>query len=425
MTALGPGMYVTPNIRLAREIGGGGMGRVWLADHLALRCSVVVKFVSPEYAANEEALQRFSREAAAAAQVKSPHVVQTLDHGVTADGLPYIVMEHLEGRDLRAALEQCARLTPQDAASIVGQIAKALGRAHKRGIIHRDIKPENIFLCDHGEEMFVKLVDFGIARGVEAGGLATASGMVIGTAPYMSPEQLMAKPLDARTDLWSLGVVAFEVLTGALPFPGDTIAAVTLSIFQAPRRKPSEAYPALGPAFDAWFERACATDPDDRFASAAELADAFVAAANVPARAQIGSGSAPRTLADVDAVTAKLPTPGVTAGPVSASTFGAQLRPRRALWIGGAFVAISTVALALLLARGGETPPIAGPAAAPSAVASAAEPLPVPSTVVTFAPSAASSASIAPSAPTAKPSVKPLTKPVAPKKPGKHDASIY
>ena len=147
------GGYVTSAIRLVRCLGQGGMGSVWIADHLALRTQVVVKFMAAELGASAEAVERFSREAAAAAQVKSPHVVQMLDHGITPEGVPFIVMEMLEGHDLGKHLEDRGRLTLTETAEIVAQVSKALVRAHERGIVHRDIKPENIFLCDVGREL--------------------------------------------------------------------------------------------------------------------------------------------------------------------------------------------------------------------------------------------------------------------------------
>ncbi len=155
------GASITPTIRLVRRLGGGGMGSVWIADHLALRTQVVVKFIAVELASNPEALDRFSREAAAAAQVKSPHVVQMLDHGVTPDGVAFIVMELMEGEDLGTYLRARGRLSIAETAEIIGQVCKALGRAHERRIVHRDIKPDNIFLCAMGQgETFVKLLDF-------------------------------------------------------------------------------------------------------------------------------------------------------------------------------------------------------------------------------------------------------------------------
>jgi serine/threonine protein kinase len=397
MGAPSPGYSVTSSVRLERELGGGGMGRVWLAQHSTLHIPVVVKFLSPEYAGSHEAIERFSREASAASAVRSPHVVQMLDHGVTADGDPYIVMEHLEGRDLRAALTSTTRLAVADVITIVTQIGKALTHAHKRGVIHRDIKPENIFLCEHGGELFVKLLDFGIAKAA-AHGSATDTGTVIGTPPYMSPEQLIGEKLDSRTDLWSLAVVVYEALTGQLPFKGDTVGAMTLSVFHGRARPPSEAYPPLGTSFDDWFARACARDHHDRFATAADLVDSLLSAAGAsPSRR-------PLPKSEVVEVHTAIPTARTASTP----------KPMRRWALIAAVVVAAIAGLAVIIATRGERP---GPAAT---AASSPEPLAVPSTSPVV-PSASVSGSVVASA-----SAKPAPKPVKPlKKPGKHDAPIF
>ena len=277
------GELVTPKIRLVRPLGAGGMGSVWLADHLALHTQVVVKFISAELANHKEAIARFEREAAAASQVKSPHVVQILDHGVTDEGTAFIVMELLEGRDLAVHLEKFGRMTVGEVAEVVAQLCRALSRAHERGIVHRDIKPQNIFLCDAGSgELFVKLLDFGIAKGasVEKLDTNTKTGTVVGSPYYMSPEQLVgAKDIDFRTDLWSVGVVAFEALTGMRAFDGETVGALALRIHNDPLPIPSARNDNLPPTVDEWFEHACAREPSGRFHSAKEMADAFAVAA--------------------------------------------------------------------------------------------------------------------------------------------------
>jgi serine/threonine-protein kinase len=259
------------------------MGAVWVAEHQSLRTQVVVKFMSGELLKSPEATARFSREAAAASQVKSPHVVQTFDHGVTPDGTPYIVMELLEGRDLEHHIRASGKMSPRETVAIVAQLARALSKAHERSIVHRDIKPSNVFLCDAGGgEMFVKLLDFGIAKGPEVGivGSTTRTGSFIGSPYYMSPEQVVgAKDIDFRSDLWSLGVVAFEALTGKKPFFAETVGALALKIHRDPLPRPSEANPELPAAVDTWFDRACAREPGDRFASAREMADALAVAA--------------------------------------------------------------------------------------------------------------------------------------------------
>ena len=276
-------MMVTPSVRLVRPLGEGGMGAVWVADHLALRTQVVVKFIASGLKSNKEAQDRFSREAAAASQVKSPHVVQTFDHGITDEGVPYIVMELLEGRDLGQYLDQegNGKMPPDLVVEVMGQLARALDRAHERGIIHRDIKPGNIYLCDAGRagEVFVKLLDFGIAKGVELSATnrvdsGTKTGSMIGSPFYMSPEQILgSKDLDHRSDLWSVGVVCFEMLTGQKPFDAETMGGLAIRIHSEPLPLPTVVNPDLPIAVDAWFARACARDVGARYDSAKEMTE--------------------------------------------------------------------------------------------------------------------------------------------------------
>ncbi len=282
------------------------MAAVWLADHSGLDTRVVVKFLSSALSANEEALARFRREAAASAQVKSPHVVQVFDYGVLEGGPPFIVMEYLEGRDLAQALD-AGPLPPREVVEIVSQVARALTRAHAAGIIHRDIKPENIFLCDSGDgEAFVKLLDFGIAKATnKVVDAKTQDGQVVGTPFYMSPEQILGQAVDLRADLWALGVVAFEALTGKRPFEGETVGAITLAIHSA-TPKPTALRPLPAPV-DAWFARACALEPSARFGGAKELAQSL-------AEALGGAPSAPAVIA----FRPPMPSVGDLAGPTSA-----------------------------------------------------------------------------------------------------------
>ena len=270
---LASGENVTPTVRLVRQLGEGGMGSVWLADHTSLRTEVVVKFMASALANDRESLARFSREAAAASQVKSPHVVQVFDHGVTDTGVPFIIMERLEGEDLAARLEREGSLPPRDVVTIAGHVCLALSRAHSKSIVHRDVKPQNIFLCTQDEAIFVKLLDFGIAKSVapEAFG-ATRTGQIMGSPYYMSPEQAVGKKeIDHRTDLWSLGVVVFEAITGQRPFEGTSISALAIAIHSGPIPKPSDVRPGLPAAFDAWFARACSREVSTRFSSAKEM----------------------------------------------------------------------------------------------------------------------------------------------------------
>jgi serine/threonine-protein kinase len=266
---------VTPSVRLLRPLGAGGMGAVWVAEHLGLKTKVVVKFIAPELAHKPEAAARFEREAAAAAHVKSPHVVQVLDHGASQDHGPYIVMELLEGQDLATYLKANGPLPAREVAAMIGQVARALAKAHAASIIHRDIKPDNIFLCDaDGGEVFVKLLDFGVAKADDRIGTGTTTGQVMGTPYYMSPEQLLGEPIDPRTDIWALGVVAFEAMTGQRPFRGETIGALTLAI-HSPLPRAAAIAANVPTEFDAWFQRVCAQKRDDRFATARDAAQAL------------------------------------------------------------------------------------------------------------------------------------------------------
>jgi eukaryotic-like serine/threonine-protein kinase len=269
------GLQVTPTVRLTEILGKGGMGAVWLGEHSGLGARVVVKFLMDEHAKNPEAVARFKREAAASIQVKSPHVVQVFDHGVSDFGAPYIVMEHLEGQDLGRLLASGGALAPRDVSEIVRQVSRALMRAHSVGVVHRDLKPDNIFLCDAGEgESFVKILDFGIAKVDDKLSAKTQTGAVIGTPFYMSPEQIIGEAADASVDVWSLAVVAFECLTGRRPFEGETVGAVTLAIHTT-KPSPSKLRPNLPKALDGWFAKAFSKVKADRFTSAKELAESF------------------------------------------------------------------------------------------------------------------------------------------------------
>jgi hypothetical protein len=383
-----PGMMVSTNVRLLRPLGEGGMGAVWVADHLSLRTQVVVKFMAGDLAMSPEATARFSREAAAASQVKSPHVVQTFDHGVTPEGTPYIVMELLEGRDLDDHLRAATGLAPPEVVAVVAQLARALSKAHERGIVHRDIKPSNVFLCDAGGgELFVKLLDFGIAKGPEVGivGSTTRTGSFIGSPYYMSPEQVVgAKDIDFRTDLWSLGVVAFEALTGDKPFFAETVGALALKIHRDPLPKPSAINPSLPASVDAWFERACAREPAGRFGSAKEMAEALAVAVTgqaMPSRVHIDSIRAPHAAAGLaETVEAGSPS-GVRSGVDARSETGAGVNlasqhvptyAGRGKWVVLAAVAVTAVGVGFLAPRWMGKPPAATVEAPVTAAAASA-----------------------------------------------------
>ena len=283
------GDFVTPNLQLVRPLGAGGMGAVWIGKNVSLDAEVAVKFITGEATQNAAIRERFQREAAMAAKVKSPHIVQIYDHGVSAEGLPYIVMELLHGEELSGRLEREGTLPLEVVATVLHQAAKGLARAHQAGIVHRDIKPSNIFLVDNDDgEIFVKVLDFGIAKAENntVPSSMTATGAMLGTPFYMSPEQVLSsKDADLRTDLWSLAVVAYECLTGKLPFEGETLGGLWIAINNAELVPPSKLVPSIPPLVDIWFVRALAKARQERYQSTRELAEAFRAA--IPAASEV------------------------------------------------------------------------------------------------------------------------------------------
>jgi len=361
----GPGLELSGSVRLVEKLGEGGMGSVWTAQHLALRTQVAVKFLAAHMAQDPAAAARFQREATAAARIKSPHVVQIFDHGMSADFGPYIVMELLEGSTLSGFVQQHGRLTPAYTAQVMTQLCRALGKAHAQGIVHRDIKPDNVFLIDAEREVFLKVLDFGIAKSAHDSLSVTSTGAMMGTPHYMSPEQMLStKHVDARADLWASSVLAYHCLTGGVPFDGETFGAVAIAVTQGEFAPPHAKYGVGSPALDAWFSRALARDVNARFQTAEELADTFAQAAGSWAgRAhQTGSGMA------VPGVTLQPLTPHAPTFNGVANTNGvttAQVNPRQR----SAVVAIASLSLGTVLVGGGlllwkqrepAAPPIAG-----------------------------------------------------------------
>ncbi len=279
---VGPGSLLGTNIVLERQIGAGAMGTVWLAQNRALGSPVAVKVLQAALALDDQAFTRFQQEARAVASIDSPHVVKVFDFGVTPEREPYIVMELLRGSDLREVLERGGPMAPQRTAHVVGQVCRALARAHALGVVHRDIKPANLFLVDGEGEPFVKVLDFGIARfGGDTNMAMTQTGAALGTPYYMSPEQFFEpRSVDARSDLWSVAVVAYCCLLGRLPFGGESIGALSLAVHRGAFVPPSQIDARLPRALDAFFHRAFHASPDGRYGSALELCAAFSAAAS-------------------------------------------------------------------------------------------------------------------------------------------------
>jgi eukaryotic-like serine/threonine-protein kinase len=366
-----PHQVLSGKYRLERELGRGGMGSVWLAQHLTLRSPVAIKLIDPAIATNTEALSRFLREAQAAASLRSPHVVQILDHGVD-EGVPFIVMELLDGESLAARLERQRRLSPHETAQLLTQVARAMTKAHEAGIVHRDLKPDNIFIVRNDEEEMAKVLDFGVAKsqthGLGAISSATRTGSVLGTPYYMSPEQAEgSKLVDHRTDIWAMGVIAWECLVGARPFEAETLGGLLLAICAREMPTPSR-MGAVPAGFDAWFVRACSRDVNHRFVTAKEAAQEL---RNVCAGQMMAAGHGAPAVPQVAVQAASLPLASTTGhlGLSHASPVGGR---SAAPWVLlGVVAALALAGGAVLFSRRGE------PVDAASRAARSGQPAPI------------------------------------------------
>jgi serine/threonine-protein kinase len=259
---------VDSRYRLLSRIGAGGMAEVWSAEDAVLGRTVALKLLHRRFAEDPAFVERFRREASSAAGLQHPNVVSVFDRGAW-DGTYYIAMEHLEGRSLKELVREEGPLPPARAVGIVVQVLRAARFAHRRGIVHRDLKPHNVILDEEGR---AKVTDFGIARaGVSD---ATETGLILGTPQYLSPEQAKGEPVSARSDLYSVGILLYELLTGRVPFDGDSPVSIALKQVAEPPVPPSRLNPAVPPALDAVVLRALEKDPAARFPDA----DAFIAA---------------------------------------------------------------------------------------------------------------------------------------------------
>ena len=284
------GQIVADRYQILSVLGEGGMGRVYLAEHVRMGRKSAVKVMSPNMALSADAISRFNREAANASRINHPNVAQIYDFGETEDGMLYLAMEYVEGETLRSLIQRGGPLPIPRAADLTRQIADALGAAHHLGIVHRDLKPDNILLTRHHDGAdWVKVVDFGIAKTVQGSGgestggqTVTTAGVSLGTPEYMSPEQLAGERLDARTDLYSLGLVLFNMLTANLPYPRVTSKETLVRRLTSKPQTLAEVVPGgRWPApLQAALDRALAPEPVDRYATVGEFGREVVAAAS-------------------------------------------------------------------------------------------------------------------------------------------------
>ena len=245
------------------------MAEVFLVHDAVLERDVALKVLRSQYRGDEEFYERFGREARSAASLSHPNIVQVYDRGETPDGTCYIAMEYVSGGTLKDRLDERGPIEPERALAVTAQVAEALWAAHERGVVHRDIKPQNILVTDMGH---LKVTDFGIARAASAATIS-ATNAVFGTAGYLSPEQALGEPATPRSDLYSLGIVLYEMLTGVVPYRADNPVAVCMKHVTEPLTPPRRLDPTIPEAVDALVVKMLAKDPADRPASASELLD--------------------------------------------------------------------------------------------------------------------------------------------------------
>jgi len=335
------GAMLAGRYRVTRQLGHGGMGAVYEAVHERLGKRVAIK-VLLDGGANGAAMARFEQEARLASSIGNEHIIDIVDIDRADDGRTYIVMELLEGQSLAQLLAATPGMSEQRIAGLGAQAARALAAAHAKGVVHRDIKPENLFVIDRGGRDFLKIVDFGISKlvGDHAGDAnLTRTGTVIGTAAYMSPEQARGDELDARVDIYSLGVVLYQAATGTLPFAGDNVLKVLNLIVSTEATPPRVRRPELSAAFERTVMTAMSARREERFATAGALAEALerlatgieataTAAATAPTIAT-PAATAPTVAARPTVVPTAptIATPAATAPPVAPSATPAETTP--------------------------------------------------------------------------------------------------
>jgi serine/threonine-protein kinase len=269
------GKILADRYRIIRLLGEGGMGQVYEAQHVNINKRFAIKLLRPEIVANPEAVQRFRQEAWSASSIGHDNIIAIDDFASLPSGSVYLAMEFLSGQSLAERMKMGPPLEIGDALDIFVQVARGLAAAHEKGIIHRDMKPENIFLAAIKSRTVVKILDFGIAKvsGAEGSHSLTRTGAIFGTPHYMSPEQALGKPLDLRSDIYSVGVIMYEVFTGKVPFEAESFMGILTKHITSEPKRPSEVSPSVPPEMEAVILKAMAKDSAQRYASMDELAN--------------------------------------------------------------------------------------------------------------------------------------------------------
>jgi serine/threonine-protein kinase len=280
------GRLVEGKYRIKSLLGSGGMGAVYSAENLRIGKEVAIKILLKAYAKDSEAERRFYREARMAGSLGHPNIVEIFDLGALENGQPFQVMELLRGETLSSRLKTEGALSFDDALTIADQVLTALIAAHHKGVVHRDLKPENVFLADKAGERVAKLLDFGISKNLSRGDdetlTLTRPGAVVGTPYYLSPEQARGDSVDGRADLWAMGVVLYEMLTGTLPYRAENYNRLIVKILTTRPELPRTLRPAIDEALESIVMKALAHDPKDRYQVAAEMRSAIRAFRGTP-----------------------------------------------------------------------------------------------------------------------------------------------
>jgi serine/threonine protein kinase len=380
-----PGDVLAEKYEVERVLGVGGMGVVVAAHHLHLKQRVALKFLLPELATNTNVVARFVREAQSASTIRSEHVVRVTDVGILSGGVPYLVMEHLEGRDLGQLLVEQGRLPIAEAVDYVLQAMVALAEAHNAGIVHRDLKPSNLFLTDRADgSPLIKVLDFGISKITKIDGDASSKSLtspsgLMGSPLYMSPEQIRSsKNVDARADIWSLGVILYELLTGTSPFWGEEVNAILAAIVADDPVPLAEARGDVPRELEAVVMKCLAKRPEARYPGVGALARALApfgspaAALSVERVLGVTSRSSPYSSPDAT-LASPLVTAAATAGAwTHRATELAAPKSKRLVFAGVAVAVVAAVAGAVLVSRK------SGPAEAGSAAVEAPPPVAPP-----------------------------------------------